>query len=190
MRRLLTACGVLAGALVVGACAQPDYPHEELVDPPSTITEPGGVLSVGESALLPNRDQQIIITVRAVEEGDAGFYDRFDNGEDFADYTPYFVVAQYDYPGGTVAVTPGLFVALSDGTVADQLVEDRLGGVDTCEPRLPGYDPEVAWRVVCFTALAPQGVTVSHIGYDGQDAVGIFRGEDGYAEDPVLWTVG
>lgn len=214
-RRVVAAAGALAiGGTLMGCSASADdepprMPFETVAMPVDTAPEaaPGQRLQAGEIALLPQTDptgepdDAIETTVIGVVEGDATYWDEFDNGTEFANETPFFAVMQYRWVTGEVyaAATPTLTPLLDDGTEGGMLQREYLGSL-TADTACPfevgsldmdeGRGPEE--YIACVVYTAPTDSTIVGLGWKN-DSSTVFSASDPelnpFFADPVVWDV-
>ena len=202
------------GALLTGCSADDDeddvvaMPFDTVampVDRAPTAT-PGQHLAQGEIALLPQTDFagvpdiEIETTVIGVAEGDASYWDTFDNGADFAGETPFFAVMQYRWVTGDVDAysNPILRPILEDGTEGG-MVQRETGPImsDTACPFEVGrfdMDPDRGDNeyIACVVYTAPEGSTIVGLGWNNVSSS--FLSEPApelnpFYATPVVWDV-
>lgn len=160
----------------------------ELVDfgEPGEITPTGTTLAMGEPAWLDNvttyydeeeKEQTVEGKIGAslleIRPLDASMFERFDNAEEFAGYTPYAMVMQFEWtytvPEGERPGGVDLFPLKEDGSDAEYLTSGYLyGPTNECGLDLPEYDEETNTAVTCIVGLS-QDLPITSAEFNGED---------------------
>lgn len=206
MSTRLRSLAPLAGSLIVAALVATGCSSNIVeVEVPATLTEPGTTVAIGETIRLPGTayedgglyitEAEVGLTVLSITEGDASFYDKFDNGDEFASFTPWFVVGQVDLPADVEdLVRPSIsapFGALASGTTTEYLsLEGFTGTIKQYCPDVPDSGDETGG--MCRVLLVPEGDELAYIGWDGADAhldIAEAGPEEPYFDNPVRWEI-
>ncbi|WP_213816765.1 hypothetical protein [Glaciihabitans sp. dw_435] len=201
--------GLLTGCSSGDGDALPAMPFDTVAMPAgrAPTATPGQHLAPGEIALLPQTDfkgvadDAIETTVLGLAQGDPSFWDKFENGGEFAGDTPFFAVIQYRWVTGNVTsyTTPLLRPVLNDGKEGDVVSREYFGAMtaDTaCPFEVPRFDlQDDRGRdeyIACVVYTAPIGSTV--VGLSWQNADEVFFSEpdptvNPFYPAPVVWDV-
>ena len=128
-------------------------------------------------------------TVREVRELDPSSIEGFEDEPDFAGMTPYAIVTQFDYDGGTsyIDVLPIDESGETAGWVANSIGNTAMGDADACGIVLPEEDSQSIAELECFVALADGSPVVGAV-YNGTPRTATFPIEDHpFAAAPITW---
>lgn len=172
---------------------------------PGTTTPPGTVLGMGQAAWLNNSttyyDEEsneqtaeggLGVSILEVRALDPSLFDRFSNAADFAGYTPYAIVVQFQWlytlPNGEAPQGLDLFPLKEDGSDAEYLTGSYgFGASNECGLLLPEYDPTTNIAVTCIVGLS-QDLPVTTAEYNGETYFSVIAGSDNqYFPNPVTW---
>jgi hypothetical protein len=194
---------VLVGLVAVLAGCAPKNPAiaalEPIEFPDPVAVEPGSELAFGEAAWVEQasagESYLLGVAVLDIVEGEQWIWKNYENGDEFFDYTPYFVIVQRAWVDPDQKYDISLYPLLADGSPGFLMETDAFGAINpaTCDDLglgLPHLD-DPAERFDCLLAAAPVGQSVTGVYYDGTFA----RESDnldptGYLDAPVLWTAG
>lgn len=168
-----------------------------------TTAEAGTALGFGESATLHVQDREegheyyafgyVESTVTGIEEGDASFFEQFDDTEEYEGMTPYFISAEHEvlfaegYESGT-NLEPTFEGVLDDGTPAQGLIVISMGGgVEECQEDRVDEWVTGATASTCDIALAPEGQSVTSAVWTGDREIDGGWDENPYMDDPITW---
>lgn len=204
---------IALGVLLTGCSGQDDelpaMPFDTVVMPVETApaATPGQHLGTGEIALLPQTDptgaatDAIETTVIGVVEGDASYWDGYDNGAEFDGDIPFFAVMQYRWTTGSVsaASAPLLRPLLDDGTEGGIVQREYLGSMTAntaCPFEIGRFDLDEDRGpdeyIACVVYTAPAGSTVAGLGWHNVGALATFAPDPAlnpFFTTPVVWDV-
>ena len=213
--RTLTVAGAVAVAALLAGCSTgdddelPPMPFDTVEMPAMTAptATPGQQLATGEIVALPQTDYTgepddvIETTVIGVAQGDAAYWEQFDNGEQFADETPFFAVMQYRWVTGDVSASgaPLLRPLLDDGTEGD-IVEQEFAGSLTSDAPCPfeigrfdmEEDREPNEYIACVLYTAPEGSTLAGLQWHNLGPLAFSEPDPAvnpFYTAPVVWEV-
>jgi len=196
----VTALAVLVAGLLLAGCA-PQNPAitglEPVEFPEPAAVEPGSELDLGDAIWVEQASSGetylLGVAVVAIIEGEPWIWKNFENGDEWLDYTPYFVIVQREWLSADEKYDISLYPVLSDGSPGYLMETDAMcsinpatcGGLNLGLPRLT--DP--LQRYDCMLTAAPVGLSVAGVYYDGT-----FPRESGnvdptaYLDAPVSWS--
>ncbi|MCK0111020.1 hypothetical protein MWU75_02545 [Ornithinimicrobium sp. F0845] len=162
---------------------------------------PGTELAFGEPAVLHTQQREegeefyafgyVESRVTEIVKGDASFFDQFQDADDYAGLTPYFIMSEHEvlFAEGDEGVTnlePGFDGILDDGTPAQGLIVISTG-IAECPNEY--FDDFVtgATATTCNVSLAPEGQEVTGAVWTGVREIDGGFGENSYLEEPVTW---
>jgi hypothetical protein len=201
--------GALAGCSGTDPDALPAMPFDTVAMPAETAATatPGQQLATGEIIALPQTDYDgtpddtIETTVIGVAQGDASYWDSFDNGEEFAGETPFFAVIQYRWVTGDVSAagTPLLRPLLEDGSEGSIVKREYFGSMtanSACPFEIGRFDLEddrgPNEYIACVVYTAPEGSTVASLAWHNVGELAFSEPDpevNPFYLDPVSWTV-
>ncbi|KAB1657987.1 hypothetical protein F8O01_06880 [Pseudoclavibacter chungangensis] len=207
LRALLTGTIAIAAAAALSSCSVISgiFGDEKIeVTVPDTLVAAGSTVAVGETILVPgeatntanstSEPTDIGLTVTSITESDASFFDKLDNPEKFAGYTPWLVVSQFDLPTSLQEThekptTSPLYGVLADGSFAEFLTLN-FGSSGDVSDLCPGARSTDA---ACDVILVPAGGELSSIEWDAQTPntiTGMTTGDESspYYEAPLRWS--
>lgn len=191
----------LAGLLLSGCSgAAPEFAPTPVGEPPSEPTAAGATLGLGETAwILDDAEgasgELVGTTVREIRELDPAAIDGFEDEPDFAGYTPYAVVVQYNWPIAGEKDLQNLDVPVlpidETGEITRWLANDignvAMGDADACGIALPEPVAGSGENLECFVALSNTGPVAGAV-YNGTDRGDVFLDEDHpFAATPITW---
>lgn len=203
LRAVVTASAVVATAVGLTSCSL--FGDEKVeVTVPDALVEAGTTVPVGETVRVPGEaddkesnsevDAEIGMTVVSITESDASFFDKLDNGDEFAGYTPWLVVVQYDLPAADAETledpsATSTYGMLDNGEYAEFLTLD-FGSSGDISDFCPGARNDDA---DCDVLLVPEGQSLVSVEWDGLDTGigGITTGDENspYAAAPLKWEL-
>ena len=207
---LLTGCSTApAGSTNAADDYEPTMPFDAVTMPVDTAptATPGQHLAEGEIVLLPKTtfkgepEDAIETTVIGVAEGDASYWDGFDNGAEFAGDTPFFAVMQYRWVTGSPSadLTPLLLPVLDDGTEGGFVQSEVLGSLrsnSACPFEIGRFDLEEdrgeGEYIACMVYTAPIGSTVVGLGWHNVQNLAMSEPDpelNPFYPAPVVWDV-
>lgn len=131
-------------------------------------------------------------TVTGVAEGDASFFDQFDDTEEYEGMTPYFITGEHEilhaegYERGS-NLEPTFEGVLDDGTPAQGLIVIGITGVEECQEERFEEWVTGATATSCDIALAPEGQSVTGAVWTGDREIDGGWDENPYLEAPISW---
>lgn len=170
---------------------------------PTQVTSPGTELALGEPAWVEHTSTYgedevtsvVGLSVLEIREGDPSFFSQYSNAEDFEDYTPYFIITQYqwteDPPADQSPDAPALFPVADDGSDLEYLTGrfSIFSASDECGLRLPEYDEENRVALSCLVGLGVEGSPVAGAVYNGEGYGAFFATEgNAYVSSPLSWS--
>ena len=215
-RPVLPIVGLVALAGLLSACASgadsdelPAMPFETVAMPTETAptATPGQQLATGDIVALPQTDYDgtpddvIETTVIGVAAGDESFWDRFDNGSEFAGNVPFFAVIQYRWVTGSVSAysTPLLRPLLDDGSEGDIVQREYFGAMTAntaCPFEVGRFDLEddrgPNEYIDCVLYTAPTGSTVVGLQWHNLGNLAFSEPDpevNPFFVEPVTWDV-
>ncbi|GAB2467242.1 hypothetical protein [Conyzicola lurida] len=189
--------------------ALPAMPFDTVEMPAQTAptATPGQQLAAGDIVTLPitdptgEPDDPIETTVIGVAQGDASYWEQFDNGEQFAGETPFFAVMQYRWVTGDVSASsvPLLRPLLDDGSEGD-IVEQEFAGSLTSDAPCPfeigRFDLEEDRGpneyIGCVLYTAPEGSTLAGLQWHNLSPLAFSEPDPAvnpFYTAPVVWEV-
>lgn len=172
---------------------------------PGTTTPPGTALAFGQPAWLNNTttyydedsneqtaEGGVGVSVLEVRALDAAMFEEYSNAEEFAGYTPYAIVIQfqwlYSLPDGEAPDAVDLFPLKEDGSDAEYLTGSfGFGATNECGLLLPDYDPEANVAVTCMVGLSTD-LPVTSAEYNGETYYSFVASSDNeYFSSPIIW---
>jgi len=196
LRAASTTATLLLAALLLSGCsaAVEEEPPFDLVDFPSAdeaqAAEPGARFAQGEAAWLPfdgsNPDNLGGVALLEVITGDALYWDDFTNGDEFTDYTPYFIVIQHQRLTGNSS--PSDFIPLlADGTEASaaQLADFMQVGA-ACPVELPYFD-DPDQRLECVVGIDKTQPVVGFAWHNTVMGMNLDP-ENPWLDNPATWS--
>ena len=167
-----------------------------------TTAEAGTTLAFGETGTLHVQDFDegheyyafgyVESTVTGVTEGDASFFDQFDDTEEYEGMTPYFITGEHEilhaegYERGS-NLEPTFEGVLDDGTPAQGLIVIGITGVEECQEERFEEWVTGATATSCDIALAPEGQSVTGAVWTGDREIDGGWDENPYLEAPISW---
>jgi predicted small lipoprotein YifL len=203
MKKTLATLTVAVATFALAGCSTDSGPSIEPIEFPSssgaTMIEPGDHIAKGDAAWVPYDPQNPGnfngVALIDVVAGDETYWDDFANGDEYTEFTPYFVVYQTQaIRDALVSYGPELLPVLSDGTEARIVeAEGGISGFNTsCAIDVP-YLEDIDKTLWCIVAIDPENT---------QKVVGISfhnSAADGYSEpnpetnpwveNPAIWSV-
>lgn len=162
---------------------------------------PGTELAFGETAVLHAQERQegdeyyafgyIESTVTEIIEGDATFFDQFQDAEEFEGMTPYFIISEHTVlyaegdEGGTT-LEPSFEGVLDDGSPAQGLIVISTGIAECPNDYFEDFVAG-ATATTCDVALAEEGQAVTGAVWTGVREIDGGYDENAYLEAPVSW---
>lgn len=171
---------------------------------PKELTPPGTALAVGETVRIPGAaykdgglvDAEVATTVLSITQQDESFFDKLDNGDEFAGYSPYTVIVQDNLPDELLETherpnPPAVWGVLDTGEYAEYLKMDGMKSTgEVCGDG--SRASEDTWSLTCQIFLAPEGAKLDHVEWNGEqlsnNGVSDPFGESSpYLEAPITW---
>jgi hypothetical protein len=214
--RTLTVVGAVAIVALLTGCSGTDgdelpaMPFDTVEMPAETAPtatpgqqlEPGDIVALPQTDYTGEPDDVIETTVIGVAQGDASYWERFDNGEEFGDETPFFAVMQYRWVTGDVSAytTPLLRPLLDDGSEGDVVQQEVMGSLKSdapCPFEIGRFDLEEDRGpneyIACVLYSAPAGSTLAGLQWHNVGPLPMLSEPDPIANPfypaPVTWAV-
>lgn len=165
------------------------------------VTAPGTELAFGEPAVLHAQEREegdeyyafgyIESSVTEIVQGDASFFEQFDDVEEYAGMTPYFIMSEHEVlyaegDEGATNIEPGFEGVLDDGSPAQGLIVISTG-IAECPNEFFEDFVVGATATTCNVALAEEGQEVTGAAWTGVREIDGGYDENDYLEAPILW---
>ncbi|MFT2693253.1 hypothetical protein [Clavibacter zhangzhiyongii] len=206
-----TGSALAASLLLAGCSFGPDGPPAPPVEAVAIADDapeatPGQRVAAGEVVALPSADEAsapgdvVATAVLGVAEGQPTYWSGYEDGERFADRTPFFAFVQTRWLEGERGPQNGpvLRPFLADGTEVD-IIQRQLGGISTdaeCPYEVPdlgleeGRDPDETME--CVVYAVPVGQELAELRWHDVPRT-ILQTPDPathpFLEAPVVWEV-
>lgn len=199
----LAVTAILLGGCTVAPPVEAPDPETPVLDvaavalPEGDVTAPGSALALGAPAWLPaatlgGEAREVGFSVLGVTVGEDSFWNDFENAEEFAGDTPYFVFVQVhdSSPVGEGAFSPAdmLWPIHADGTSGFRIQNQTIGiAVIECPDFTISGSYGPGDTVECFVAVG-DGQPIAGASYAGRFANNrTAPGGEPYAAAPVTW---
>lgn len=164
-------------------------------------TAPGTELAFGETAVLHAQEREegheyyafgyIESTVTEIIEGDASFFDQFEDAEEFEGMTPYFIISEHTVLSaegneGVTSLEPDFEGVLDDGSPAQGLIVISTG-IEECPNDYFEDFVAGATATTCDVALAEEGQSVTGAVWTGVREIDGGYNENAYLQTPISW---
>jgi hypothetical protein len=206
------AAALAASALLLAGCSAgpdgpPPVPFEAVAMPAEAPTAtPGQRLALGDPIALPSADatgtvSDVVATaLLGVVEGQPTYWSGYEDGERFADRTPYFAFVQTRWLQGERGPQdePVLRPFLADGTEVD-IIQREVGGISMggeCPYEVPdlrleeGHD--VAEDLACVVYAVPAGQELTELRWHDVPRIVVQTPDPAthpFLAAPVVWEV-
>jgi hypothetical protein len=207
----VTGSALAASLLLAGCSFGPDGPPPPPFDVVTIAAEapaatPGQRVAAGEVVALPSvddagaTDDVVAASLLGVAEGQPTYWSGFEDGDRFADRTPYFAFVQTRWLEGERGPQNGpvLRPFLADGTEVD-IIQRQLGGISSdaeCPYEVPdlrledGHDVEE--RLQCVVYAVPVGQELAELRWHDVPRTIVQTPDPAthpFLEAPVVWEV-
>lgn len=137
----------------------------------------------------------VATTIVSVEEGDPALFEEAENAEDFAGYTPWYLVAEHEWLTFEGNPNSNMIPNLvgfneSGGEVSKVINQTWSAGIPGCDLDLPEKEAGNT-ATSCHVFSVPDGESIGSVGWRGDDWAdgGGSAMDNPYYDDPVLWVV-